>query len=154
MFGFPVDYETNFYYYNKMLIQQAGLEDPAAIWKRDPKAWNIEKFAEYATKLSTGDGDSRVYGAAEISKSLRTQAPFLWGNGADIFADDYKQAVFDSDKAIPAWQFLADHVTKGWSPNRRGASRRTRPPSVRCSMPTGSAFTIRVACSCTDFPRS
>ena len=44
----------------------------------------------------------------------------LWGNGADIFADDYKQAVFDSDKAIPAWQFLADHVTKGWSPKSAG----------------------------------
>jgi ABC-type glycerol-3-phosphate transport system substrate-binding protein len=120
MFGFPVDYETNFYYYNKTLIQKAGLEDPAAIWKRDPKAWNIDKFSEYATKLSDGDGDTRVYGAAEISKSLRTQAPFLWGNGAEIFADDYKQAVFDSDKAIPAWQFLADHVTKGWSPKSAG----------------------------------
>jgi multiple sugar transport system substrate-binding protein len=120
MYGFPVDYETNFYYYNKDLIAKAGLEDPAAIWKRDPKEWNTAKFAEYATKLSTGDGDSRVYGAAEISKSLRTQAPFLWGNGADIFSKDYKEAVFDAANAIPAWQFLADHVIKGWSPASAG----------------------------------
>jgi ABC-type glycerol-3-phosphate transport system substrate-binding protein len=120
MWGFPVDYETNFYYYNKALIEKAGMEDPAALWKRDQKAWTIDKFSEYATRLSSGDGDDRVYGAAEISKSLRTQAPYLWGNGADIFSDDYKQAVFDSDKAIPMWQFLADHVTKGWSPKAAG----------------------------------
>lgn len=116
IWSLPIDFETALYYYNKTLIQKAGLDDPGKVWKQDSKAWNLDLYTQYATRLTSGSGDSKVYGASEIPKSLRTQSPFIWGFGGEVFSPDYHETLINSAEALAAWAYLADHVRKGWSP--------------------------------------
>ena len=54
----------------------------------------------------------RVYGAAEIPKSLRIQAVWIWGQGGDVFTDDYSATRINEPSALNAWGFLTDHIVK------------------------------------------
>jgi multiple sugar transport system substrate-binding protein len=88
IWGLPMDFEATLYYYNKSLIEAAGLQDPGEMWKADHNAWNLSVFAEYATRLSSGNADTAVFGASEIAKSMRVQAPFICGHGGDLYSPD------------------------------------------------------------------
>ncbi|HEY3079562.1 MAG TPA: extracellular solute-binding protein, partial [Chloroflexota bacterium] len=115
LYALPYDHECNLYYYNTDAIKAANLEDPAALYKQGK--WTLEKFTEYLEKLSRGSGADRVFGSQEVPKSLRVQAPYIWGYGGEVFSDDYLAARFNEPPALKAWDFVADHVRKGWSPN-------------------------------------
>jgi multiple sugar transport system substrate-binding protein len=120
IWGLPMDFEATLYYYNKSLIEAAGLQDPGEMWKADHNAWNLSVFAEYARQLSSGNADTAVFGASEIAKSMRVQAPFIWGHGGELFSSDYKETLINSPGALNGWAFLADHVRNGWSPSVAG----------------------------------
>jgi multiple sugar transport system substrate-binding protein len=115
LYALPYDHECNLYYYNADAVKAAGLEDPAALYKQGK--WTLEKFSEYLEKLSQGTGADRVFGSQEVPKSLRVQAPYIWGHGGEVFSDDYLAGRFNEPPALKAWEFIADHVRKGWSPN-------------------------------------
>jgi multiple sugar transport system substrate-binding protein len=120
IWGLPMDFESTLYYYNKTMLQNAGLQDPGDMWTADHNAWNLDVFADYATRLSSGNADTAIFGAGEIPKSVRVQAPWIWGNGGDLFSPDYSETLINSPGALKAWAFLADHVRKGWSPSVAG----------------------------------
>jgi len=120
IWGLPMDFEATLYYYNKSMIEAAGLQDPGEMWKADHNAWNLSVFSDYATRLSSGNADTAIFGASEIAKSMRVQAPFLWGHGGDMFAPDYSETVINSPGSLQGWSFLADHVRLGWSPSVAG----------------------------------
>src|SRR5437762_1002118 len=115
LYSIPMDHECNLYYYNTDAIKKAGLEDPNALYRQGK--WTLDTFTQYMGKLSTGTGTDRVYGAAEIPKSMRIQDVWIWGRDGDIFSDDYTATRINEAPALPAWDFIADHIRKGWSPS-------------------------------------
>ena len=92
----PFGYNSNVLYYNKALIARAGLT-PAEL----PTTWaELEKDSEQVTKATGG----KVYGYA-----FPAQAPWilevrLWQAGAELFNPNNTTALFDSSKAVNAFQ--------------------------------------------------
>jgi multiple sugar transport system substrate-binding protein len=111
--GLPIEYPVNVYFYNKDLIAQAGLEDPVDLWKAGK--WDCATLIDYATKLTKGEGDDSQFGLGEPHKTLRLQNPFIMGFGGQVWTDDFSKVVLNSPEALQAWDFIADHVRKGWS---------------------------------------
>jgi ABC-type glycerol-3-phosphate transport system substrate-binding protein len=114
LYALPYDHECTLYYYNTEGIKAANLEDPAALYNQGK--WTVDKFLEYLGKLSRGTGNDRVFASQEIPKSLRVQAPYIWGFGGEVFSNDYMQTLINSPPAIQAWTFMTDFVRKGYSP--------------------------------------
>lgn len=115
LYSIPLDHECNLYFYNTDAVKKAGLEDPNALYRQGK--WTLDTYIQYVGKLSQGTGTDRVYGAAEIPKSLRIQAVWIWGQGGDVFTDDYSATRINEPEALKAWEFLADHIRKGWAPS-------------------------------------
>mgnify|MGYP005841557111 CR=1 FL=1 len=116
LWAMPYYSGPNTWYYNKDLLKQAGLEDPWDLYKKGE--WTLQKFAEYAAKLTSGSGQNKVYGASEVSRTIRVQSVWLWGHGGDVWSEDMKQTVINSDGACKGWDYLADLVKKGIAPTR------------------------------------
>jgi ABC-type glycerol-3-phosphate transport system substrate-binding protein len=114
LYSIPMDHECNLYYYNTDSIKKAGLEDPAGLYKQGK--WNLDKFIEHMGALSKGTGADRVFGSQEIPQSLRIWDVWIWGRNGDVFAEDYTATRINEEVALPAWDFFADHIRKGWSP--------------------------------------
>ncbi|MBI3974195.1 MAG: sugar ABC transporter substrate-binding protein [Chloroflexi bacterium] len=81
-----------FVYYNKQLLQQAGLQPPPASW--DDRTWTWDKMVEYARKQTTGGNFGIATGAQ----------PGLWGLaylfGGDWFTKEhYETGVSKTHKA-------------------------------------------------------
>jgi multiple sugar transport system substrate-binding protein len=93
-----------FTYYNKQLLQQAGLAPPPAAW--DDRTWTWDKLVDYARKLTTSGG-TRVFGIAAGAQ------PGLWGL-AYLFGGDW---------------FTKQHYETGVSKEHRAS-----PPEVRQAM--------------------
>jgi multiple sugar transport system substrate-binding protein len=115
LYSIPLDHECNLYYYNTDAVKKAGLEDPNALYRAGK--WTLDTYIQHVTKLSQGSGTDRVYGAAEIPKSLRIQAVWIWGQGGDVFTDDYSATRINEPTALLAWDFLTNHIRKNWAPS-------------------------------------
>lgn len=110
----PVYSGPNTFYYNKDLLSQAGLEDPWALYQKGD--WTITKYDEYIAKLSTGSGADRVFGTSGVSRSIRHQANWLWGFGGEVWSEDFKQTLIDTDKSVEGWDYIASLVTQHVAP--------------------------------------
>lgn len=93
--------------YNRTMIQELGLEDPQELYMNDPKAWNWDKFLEYAkaaTKDTDGDGNLDTFGLSGFVSNIADQ--LVIANGSAIYnAFDGVQGL-DNPKTIEALEFL------------------------------------------------
>ena len=109
------------YIYYKPLFEKAGLEDP---WELHQKGeWTIEKYESMITALSTGDGDSRVWGGTEVPAALKLQYLWIWGWGGKVWDnrgafDDPSEFVANSPEGVAAMQLMVDQVTNNQVPSR------------------------------------
>ena len=72
----------NIFYYNKNLLQQAGLPDP---WEQYQKGeWTIQRYDDAVQRLTRGQGEFKVFGTREISRSIRNQSPWIQGFGGEV----------------------------------------------------------------------
>jgi ABC-type glycerol-3-phosphate transport system substrate-binding protein len=100
----PFGYNSNVLYYNKDLVQKAGI-DPSQL----PTTWTqLEKDATKLTQDTNNDGTPDVYGYA-----FPAQAPWilevrLWQEGADLFNSGNTKALFDSAKGVDAFSQYQD----------------------------------------------
>ncbi len=117
-YGLPWSYNFLLYYYNKHVIEAAGLEDPYEVWKAGN--WNLDTFIKYGDEIAQGEGDSQVFSITEPPHTARVQLSFLRGFGGEIWSEDLKQVVINSPESLQGWDFLADHIRKDWSPAAAG----------------------------------
>jgi multiple sugar transport system substrate-binding protein len=127
-YALPVISAPNAVYYNADLIQKAGLADPWELYKKGE--WTTAKFDDYLPKLSNGEGANRVYGVAEIDRSIRYQVQWLWGHGGEVYNDKLTETVIHSDAAVKGWEYLAGLVTKRFAPGRAESSALTNTVGV------------------------
>ena len=57
-------------YYNKKALQDAEMEDPYQIWKKNPKAWTWEKFWSMCEQFVNAN-KNRVIPAQPLSTVIR-----------------------------------------------------------------------------------
>lgn len=102
--------------YNKNMLEDAGLEDPQALYDRDE--WTWDKFREYCLKLTTdtnGDGAVDVYGYGGPWTCCLSQLMMANGTGiaksttqgldnpATIEALEFMYNLYNVDKSARPW---------------------------------------------------
>jgi multiple sugar transport system substrate-binding protein len=108
--------EAQVMYYNKKLLQDAGIPLPPTDYT---KAWTWDQAVSYWTKL-TVDKNGKHPGEAgfDPKKIVRFGVnhevwsgmlyPAIWSNGGEVFSADGKQILIDKPETIQAIQRLAD----------------------------------------------
>lgn len=100
IYGLPKDIGPFALAYNEDLFAAAGIADP------DPDTpWTWDQFVENARKLTTGDGDDKVFGTAPYSVESA-----VWSNGADWLNADHTEVTVTDPKFVEALQWVADLV--------------------------------------------
>lgn len=98
IYGLPKDIGPFALAYNKDLFSAAGIPDP------DPDVpWTWDEFVANAKKLTTGDGDSKVYGSAPYSLESA-----VWSNGADWLNAAHTEVTVTDPAFTEALQWVAD----------------------------------------------
>jgi multiple sugar transport system substrate-binding protein len=104
VFGINVLYGGVVLYYNKSMVEQAGLQDPYVLAKRG--GWTWEQLREHAVAMTRRTRDGRPLQFGFAIPGLVNQGPLIWGYGADFLSPDLKTCVLDSDEAIEAYRLL------------------------------------------------
>ena len=108
--------EAQVMYYNKKLLQDAGVPLPPTDYK---KAWTWDQAVGYWTKLTVDKNGKHPNEAGFDPKKVVQFGvnhevwsgmlyPAIWGNGGDVFSADGKQVLLDKPETIQAIQRLAD----------------------------------------------
>ncbi|CAN5537687.1 sugar ABC transporter substrate-binding protein [soil metagenome] len=98
IYGLPKDIGPFALAYNKDLFAAAGIPDP------DPEVpWTWDEFVANAKKLTTGEGDAKVYGSAPFSLESA-----VWSNGADWLNADHTEVTVTDPAFVEALQWVAD----------------------------------------------
>ncbi|CAA9271409.1 MAG: hypothetical protein AVDCRST_MAG77-3246 [uncultured Chloroflexi bacterium] len=94
-------------FYNRRLLEGAGLKPPATGWTWD----DFLKAAQQLTRASGSTGASGS-GAAQWGTALEPIAdfyyPWLWGHGAEDLERSFERSLLDQPAAREALQWLAD----------------------------------------------
>lgn len=98
VYAVPKDVSVFPIVYNKDLFAAANVTPPT---KDDPWDWN--DYAEAAKKLTTGEGDSKIYGSGAYSLESA-----VWSNGADWLDSSLTKVTVDDPKFVEALQWAAD----------------------------------------------
>jgi multiple sugar transport system substrate-binding protein len=102
IYALPKDVSAFAVVYNKDLFANAGITAPT---KEAP--WTWDEYLAAAQKLTSGEGDEKVYGSAPYSLESA-----IWSNGADWLDSTYTKITIDDPKFIEALQWCADLRTK------------------------------------------
>lgn len=102
----PMQWFTQYLYYNKDLFDAAGIE-------KVPETW--EEVAEAAEKIT--DPDRNVYGFGfPVSGGVAWFDSMFLSNGGKVFSDDLKKSELVSDENLNSLKFVQDMVNAGSCP--------------------------------------
>ena len=107
-FGIPLDMHPMIFYYNKALMEQAGLDPESPPRNRDD-------FVAALEDLKGQDIQGFWVSPFLFTGGLAWES-LLFQNGGSLYNDDVTKATFNSDAGVDALTFLVDMVKKGYSP--------------------------------------
>ena len=96
----------NVLYYNKTLLDRAGVKYP-------DDTWTTDTVLDAARRLTSGEGATKVWGF-NFARDLNNISPYIWNNGGDAFdkPEDPTKATMSSAPALEALQWLADLINR------------------------------------------
>jgi len=109
-YAMPNNWSPQAIYFNKDLFTKQGLKTPDQ-YEKEGK-WTFDTYLELAQKLTTGTGDTKIYGAPWTANAMDIQLAFIWPMGGDMFNKDFTEVVLDTPDALNAIQFQADLTSK------------------------------------------
>ena len=116
-FGLPIAVTVRGFYYNKDLLQRAGVT--AA-----PKTW--DELRDAAVKVSRLSNDVAGFGIQGKGNETSTYFYyFLWGNGGDVLSNDGTRATFNSPRGVEALNFMLSLIDAKAAPADPTKSERT-----------------------------
>ncbi len=98
-YGLPWIAQPVVVYYNRALLEAAGLEEPTA-------DWNWDQFMDYARTLTqdtNGDGETDQWGF--INNSWPPPYIFAWQAGGELINADFTEAPIDSPEFVEGFEF-------------------------------------------------
>ena len=105
-YAMPNNWSPQAIYYNKDLFTRQGLKTPEQ-YEKEGK-WTFDTYLELAQRLTTGTGDTKIYGAPWTTTALDIQLGFIWGMGGDMFNKDLTEIALETPDALNAIQFQGD----------------------------------------------
>ncbi len=107
-YGIPLDMHPLGLYYNKSLMEQAGLDPNSPPQTREEYEAALEEFKK------SGIQGSWV-SPFPFTGVLQWES-LLWQFGGDLYNEDVTQATFNSEAGVEALTWMVDHVREGYSP--------------------------------------
>ena len=106
--GLTDNWDTQVLYYNRDLFEKAGLAEPTDDWTWDD-------VANAASKITSGSGDSKVWGLLYETwfAPLDDQ---IYSFGGSVFNDDNTKCELDQPQSVEALQSIVDVIQKGYAP--------------------------------------
>ena len=101
----PFAWNTTLIYYNKAVLEAAGLPEP-------PPDWTWDDFLEYATTITQdtdGDGNNDIWGFHH-NAWLWHLGPWLVSNGSFFLNEDFSEPWYSRPESIEALQFARDLI--------------------------------------------
>jgi len=107
-YGIPLDMHPLGLYYNKGLMEEAGLDPNKPPQTREEYEAALEEFKK------SGIQGSWV-SPFPFTGTLQWES-LLWQFGGDLYNEDVTQATFNSDEGVEALSWMVDLVKNGYSP--------------------------------------
>src|SRR6266545_2577566 len=101
-YALPMDADPNGVFYNKTMLQKAGIKDPWADGKGD---WTLNDMIEMARKVTQDtdrDGKIDQWGIAWSYTHPSHVAQFLWTKGGDVADFDKMKYILDQPASLEA----------------------------------------------------
>lgn len=98
IYAMPINRSTPVLYLNQPMFEAAGVEPPTT--------W--QEFREVAKVLTSGEGDSKVYGFLATPSWWYFES-MVWGNGGEIMNEELTQVTF-AEAGAPPLQIWADMI--------------------------------------------
>ncbi|HEX5199158.1 ABC transporter substrate-binding protein [Paractinoplanes rhizophilus] len=111
-YGIPIDVHNLGLYYNKTVMEKAGL-DP-----EKPPTTKDEYMSQLETLKSKGIQGSWV-SPFQFTGGFQFES-LLWQFGGDVFSSDNTSATWNSDAGVQALTWMVDLVKNGYSPKNVG----------------------------------
>lgn len=109
-YGVPKDFDTVALWYNKAILEKAGVETP-------DESWTWDDFHTAAKTVSDKLADEGVYGVATgLTGGQEGYYNTILQAGGSIISDDGKSSGYDDPKTIAGLQFWTDLIADGSSP--------------------------------------
>lgn len=104
-YGLGLNTNTKILFYNRELLNKAGISVPAT----------MDEFFGAARKLAKKENGQQVWGYGEPALAGWNICPFIWSNGGDITDPEYKTSngYVNSPEAVEVIQKLADLYKEG-----------------------------------------
>ncbi|HEV2124514.1 MAG TPA: sugar ABC transporter substrate-binding protein [Chloroflexota bacterium] len=111
----PYNLSVQNLFFNKELFAKQGLKTPDQ-YEKEGK-WTYDVYLDLARKLTTGAGESKIFGTVWRHGNLDIQLGFIWPFGGELWDKSGEKLLLDSKEGIEAIQFQADLTAKyGVSP--------------------------------------
>ncbi len=111
-FGIPLDMHPLGFYYNKGLMEKAGLDPNNPPQTRDDYEAALEELK--------GAGIQGHWVSPLLFTGGLSWMSVLWQMGGDLYNDDASKATFNSDAGVQALEWMVSLVKKGYSPKDVG----------------------------------
>ena len=107
VYAVPKDVSVFPIVYNKDLFAEAGVTPPT-----EDAPWDWNDYVAAAKKLTSGEGDSKIYGSGAYSLESA-----VWSNGADWLDETLTEVTVDDPAFVEALQWVADlRLVEGVAP--------------------------------------
>ena len=111
-YALPMDADPNAVFYNKTMLQKAGLRDPWADGKGD---WTVDDMIEMARKVTQDtdrDGKLDQWGIAWSYTHVSHVAQFVWTRGGDVADFANMKYIVDQPASMEAHQQIYTWLSK------------------------------------------
>lgn len=90
-------------YYNKTMVQQAGLEDPFQLWKKGE--WTWDRFLDHAKKMTQRGANGKFTRFGASIPVFPTYLGTIRSLGGEIMDPTCTQVLLGKGKSVEAWRF-------------------------------------------------
>lgn len=108
VYGLPWFVTAEILHYNKTLVQELGIDDPNELDKAGK--WDLDAALAFGQQCTHEDDElgGHVYGldVSNMRQCAPYYQPLAWGEGADVWKQDFSECIIDEPKHTELWQYL------------------------------------------------
>jgi multiple sugar transport system substrate-binding protein len=131
--GMPNNMSVQSIYFNKSHFEKHGLKTPDQLEREG--AWTWDAYLDAARRITSGSGDSRIWGASWTSNTMDIHLGYMWPMGGDLWDKEVKSTAIDRRESLEAIQFMGDLTARyAVSPNAEEQKILSRPTGGALAM--------------------
>ena len=111
-YAIPKDFDTIALWYNRDLLQRAGVDEPAG-------SWSWDEYRDASEVVTRALGDQQIWGNPGGVANQALIYPLILQAGGFVISEDRTTSGYDSPGALEAFHFLDGMIRDGIAPDVR-----------------------------------